>query len=293
MIQPTMTVKILRPILFSFLILLISCQQVPDYILSEEIPPIDKTREAKMLSAFFGLDDALNQKARLIWRKAPGKDGMPIVFSHEIDPSTLEASDFQIKTQKGDIRGVEFVSYKPAVEEFELRTLLLIGDYGEYPDNEPAEVEIVGELKTRDGQELKGQKIVVTPLVEGPFISYAEYFKIDDDYPYVEKGNGCDCPREETQVVVRTVWSGGVRSKEGKEIGEAELKHFHVKLLVGKDTIEVNPFQIADLNDNENNIDLCIKEAGVPISVKADEKIAIDPNDDLNPETEIKVLSRW
>ena len=105
-----------------------------------------------MLSAFFGLDDALNQKARLIWRKAPGKDGMPIVFSHEIDPSTLEASDFQIKTQKGDIRGVEFVSYKPAVEEFELRTLLLIGDYGEYPDNEPAEVEIVGELKTRDGQ---------------------------------------------------------------------------------------------------------------------------------------------
>jgi hypothetical protein len=30
MIQPTMTVKILRPILFSFLILLISCQQVPN-----------------------------------------------------------------------------------------------------------------------------------------------------------------------------------------------------------------------------------------------------------------------
>lgn len=289
-----MTVKTLWPILFSFLALLISCQQqVPDYILSEKIPPIDKTREAKMLSAFFGLDDALNQKARLIWRKAPGKDGMPIVFSHEIDPTTLDASDFQIKTQQGEIRGVEFVSYKPAVEEFELRTLLLIGHYGESPDNEPVEVEIIGELKTRDGQELKGQKMAVTPLAEGPFISYAEYFVIDDQYPYVEKGNGCDCPKSETQVVVRTVWSGGVRSKEGKEIGEAERKHFHVKLLVDKDTIEVNPFQIADLDDNENNIDLCIKEAGMPISVKADANIAIDPNDDLNPETEIEVLSRW
>ena len=280
-------------ILFSLLGLLLSCQQVPDYILSDKIPPIDKTRKAKMLSAFFGLDNGLTPKARLIWRKAPGKDGMPIVFSHEVDPNTLDASDFQIKTQKGDIRGVEFVSFKPAVEEFELRTLLLIGEYGEYPDNEPIEVEIVGELKTRDGQELKGQKIAVTPLAEGPFISYAEYFKIDDQYPYVEKGNGCDCPKAETQVVVRTVWSGGVRSKEGKEIGEAERSHFHVKLVHENDTIEVNPFQIADLNDNENNIDLCIKEIGIPIFVRADANIAIDPRDDLNPVTEINVLSRW
>ena len=284
---------LLKSILFFLLLLMTNCQQVPDYILSDAIPPIDKTREAKLLSAFFGLDDALTQKARLIWKEAPGKDGMPLVFSHEIDPTTLDASDFQIKTQKGETRGVEFVSYKPAVEEFELRTLLLIGHYGEHPDNEPVEVEIIGALKSRDGQELKGQKVAVTPLVEGPFISYAEYFKIDEDYPYVEKGSGCDCPKSETSVVVRAVWSGGVRSKEGKELGDAELEHFHVKLLVQNDTIEVHPFLLADLDDNENNIDLCIKQEGVPIAVKADENIAIDPNDDLNPVTEIQVLSRW
>jgi hypothetical protein len=290
-----MKVKNLSPILFSFLALFVSCQQrLPEYILSEEIPPIDKEREAKMLSAFFGLDNALPPRSRLIWKKAPGKDGMPIVFSHEIDPTTLDASDFQIKTQKGEIRAVEHVSYRPAVEEFELRTLLLIGEYGEYPGNEPAEVEIVGELKSRDGQELKGQKIAVTPLMEGPFISYAEYFNIDDKYPYVEKGNGCDCPKSETETVVRVVWSGGVRSPEGKEIGENERKHFHVKLkLENGELIEVNPFQIADLSDNENNIDLCIQEAGLPISVKADANIAIDPNDDLNAVTEIEVISRW
>ncbi|NRB47929.1 MAG: hypothetical protein HRU41_09685 [Saprospiraceae bacterium] len=288
-----MIAKNLRPILLTLVVLLVGCGQVPDYILSDTLPPVDKTRKAKMLSAFFGLDDGLTQRARLIWRKAPGKDGMPIVFSHEIDPATLDATDFQVKTQKGEIREVEFVSYKPAVEEYELRTLLLIGKYGEYPDNEPVEVEIVGELKTRDGQEMKGQKIAVTPLLEGPFISYAEYFKIDDEYPYVEKGNGCDCPKAETAVVVRAVWSGGVRSKEGKELGDAELKHFHVKLLVANDTIVVNPFQLADLGDNENNIDLCIKQAGIPISVRADEKIAIDPNDDLNPDTEREIISRW
>ena len=280
--------------LCAFMLILMSCQQqIPEYTLSDEIPPVDKTREAKILSVFFGLDNALPPRARLIWKGAPGKDGMPIVFSHEIDPTTLDASDFQVTTQKGEIRSIEHASYRPAVEAFELRTLLLIGDYGEYPDNEPAELEIVGELKTRDGQDLKGQKMTITPLLDGPFISYAEYFKIDDKYPYVEEGNGCDCPKSETQVVVRAVWAGGVRSKEGEEIGEAERKHFHVKLVAGQDTIEVNPFKIADLNDNENNIDLCIKEAGVPISVRADANIAIDPNGDLNPVTEIEVLSRW
>ena len=283
----------LFPFLIVILLLTSSCLRIPEYVLSTEVPPVDKTREAKMLSAFFGLDNGLTQRARLIWRGAPGKDGMPIVFSHEIDPNSLDASDFQIKTQKGDIVGIEHASYRPAVEEFELRTLLLIGEYGNAPDNEPMEVTIVGDLKSRDGQNLKGQSIAVTPLANGPFISYAEYFKFDDQYPYVKKGRGCDCPKAETQVVVRLVWSGGVRSKKGKELGEAELKNFHIKLRIGEETIEVNPFQIADLKDNENNIDLCIKDAGIPISVKADANIAIDPNDDLNEVTEIKVVSRY
>ena len=140
-----MTVRKPQPILFSSLVGSISYHQAPDYILSEEMPPIDHARQAKMPSAFFGLDHALTPNARLIWREARGKDGMPLVFSHEIDPGTLDASDFQVRTQKGDIRGVEFVSFKPAIEAFELRTLLLIGEYGEHPDNEPIEVEINGE----------------------------------------------------------------------------------------------------------------------------------------------------
>jgi len=288
-----MRFKSLQPFLLILVILLGSCQQIPEFILSDQVPPIDQQREAKMLSAFFGLDNALPQRARLIWKNAPGKDGMPIVFSHEIDPETLDASDFQVRTQKGDLFGVEHASYRPAVEAFELRTILLIGDYGNAPDNEPVEVEIIGDLKSRDGQNLKGQKVATTPLADGPFISYAEYFKIDDQYPYVEKGGGCDCPKAKTETVVRAVWSGGVRSKEGKELGENERTHFYVKLVQGKDTIEVHPFQLADLDDNENNIDLCVDETGIPIAVRADANIAIDPNDDLNPETEIEVLSRW
>ena len=59
---------------------------------------------------------------------------MPLVFSHELDPNTLDATDFAVTTQNGSIFEVEAASFLPANEEFELRTVLLIGEYGTYPD---------------------------------------------------------------------------------------------------------------------------------------------------------------
>ncbi len=261
--------------------------------LSASVPEVDKSREIKILTAFFGLDNGLTQRARAIYRKAPGKDGMPLVFSHELDPSTLEGADFAVTTQDGSVFEVEAASFLPANEEFELRTVLLIGEYGNAPDNPPVSVKVVGDLMARTGQNFKGESVEVIPLEEGPILSYAEYFIIDDDYPYIEKGDGCDCPKEETKLVVKAVWSGGVRALNGEELGENERGDFTVVLVQSSDTLEVTPFQLADLGDNENNIDLCLKESGIPILVRANGNIAIDPNDDANPPTEVKVLSRW
>ncbi|MEO0470605.1 MAG: hypothetical protein AAF206_13350 [Bacteroidota bacterium] len=229
----------------------------------------------------------------MIDRRAPGQDGMPLVFSHELDPNTLDAADFAVTTQNGSVFNVGAASFRPANEEFELRTVLLIGDYGNHPDNPPISVRIVGDLMARSGQNFKGDSVDVIPLDFGPILSYAEYFTIDENYPYIEEGNGCDCPKEETEMVVRAVWSGGVRALNGKELGENELDDFIVFLVNGSDTVEAHPFQLADLGDNENNIDLCLKEAGIPILVQANQNIAIDPNDDANPATEVAVVSRW
>jgi len=74
---------------------------------------------------------------------------------------------------------------------------------------------------------------------------------------------------------------------------EPEMDDFIVTLVNGSDTIKVTPFKLADLGDSENNIDLCLKQAGIPILVEVKENIAIDPNDDKNPKTQVKVLSRW
>ena len=264
-----------------------------EILLSDTVPEIDKTREAKILTAFFGLDNGLTQRARALYRNAPGKDGMPVVFSLEVDPATLDASDFEVTTEDGTIFGVEAVTLLPANEEFELRTALLIGDYGNHPTNPPVSVRITGDIMSRTGVNFKGQSRSVIPLEEGPVLSYAEYFTFTDDYPYVENGVGCDCPKEQTQMVVKAVWSGGVRAVNGKELGENELDNFVVTLARGSDTIQVNPFLLADLRDNDNNIDLCLKESGVPILVQVNENVAIDPNDDQNPSTEVEIVSRW
>ena len=260
--------------------------------LSDVNPPVEKTREAKMLSAFFGLDALPAQSLLLYWR-GPGKNGMPLVFSQEIEPSTLDNTDFEVTSENGETVEVEFVTLKPANEEFELRTVLFIGEYGKYPDNPPVSVKIIGDLMSRSGQNYKGQTLPVIPLPDGPTISYAEHFVIDDDYPYVKSGAGCDCPKEETEQVVRTVWAGGVRATNGKELGDNELQSFSVTMVDGADTLKVRPFKLADLGDGDNNIDLCLKEKGIPILVRAEAGIAIDPRDDVNPETEKEVVSRW
>lgn len=261
--------------------------------LSATVPAVDQTRDAKILTAFFGLDNALPATSRVLYRKAPGKDGMPIVFSLEVDPTTLDAADFQVTTKDGSTFDVEAVTLLPAEEEYELRTALLIGEYGNFPDNPPVLVTIVDELKSRTGASFQGESAEVIPLEEGPVLSYAEYFTFTEDYPYVKEGAGCDCPKETTNTVVKTVWSGGVRAVNGKELGHDEIKAFEVTLMQGSDTLTVTPYQLADLADNDNNIDLCLAEPGIPIRVAVKENTAIDPRDDKNPGTAIEVVSRW
>ena len=261
-------------------------------MLSDSVPEIEMQREAKVLTAFFGLQELPMQSLMLYW-KGPGKSGMPVVFSQEVDPTTLDNSDFEVITADGKSHEVEFVTLKPANEPFELRTVLLIGNYGTHPDNPPLRVNIVGDLKSRSGQQYLGQSVAAIPLPDGPTISYSEYFVFDEDYPYVKSGAGCDCPREGTNMVVRAVWAGGIRALNGKDPGEAELDAFRVTMVQQGDTVEVKPYAFGDLKDGDNNLDLCLKETGVPIKVRAAANTVMDPRDDPNPETEQTVLSRW
>lgn len=287
----------MRAIASIFLVLTLfligDCSSFPEYTLSEQSPPINAKRKARLLSGFFGLDNAIPIQAMGIWSEAPGKDGLPLVISHEIDPLTLDSRDFQITTKQNQILSASFAMFRPAMEAFELRTILLLGEFGNYPDNEPVEVKIIGDLFTRDGQNLKGQKIKVTPLSEGPFLVYSEYFRFGSGYPYHANLRGKDCPLSETAMIVRAVWSGGVRASDGQELGERELSKFKVTFIENGKNHLVSPFKLADLDDNDNNIDLCLSQKGIPISIEVEENTAIDPRGDKNPKTRVNIESRW
>ncbi len=280
------------------LLLLAACSSAPnpssDVELSDKIAPISKKVPMSIRSAFFGLNNALPARSRAIWSEAPGKDGMPIVFSTELDPSTLQESDFVVRTKSGKEVVPGKVTFRPANEAFELRTVLLIGEFGDAEKDPPVEVKIVGDLQARTGQSFKGFSKPVTALAAGPFIAYAEHFVLDADYPYKESGNGCDCPKDRTKSVVRMVWSGGVTSPGGEELGAAQLPKIKVKLQQENgEVIFAKPFQLADLNDADNNVDVCLEVAGKPIEVAVAAGIMEDPNGDVNEYEKAVVVGRW
>lgn len=80
-----------------------------------------------------------------LW-KVLGKDGMFIVFLFEFDFVILDVSDFKIKMVKGNLLDVDVVILCFVIEVFELRMVLLIGEFGNYFDDEFVEVSIIGDL---------------------------------------------------------------------------------------------------------------------------------------------------
>jgi hypothetical protein len=136
--------------------------------------PQDESSE--LLSAFFGLDsEAPFTSNFFVCRGAAGQDGMPVVFSHELDLTTLQAGDFKVVRSDGIEGELTCVTPAPAFDSGEYRTMLLIGEFGS-SSNQPERVEITGNLLSSDNRiNFKGKAIKVIPLEDGPSIVLAEH----------------------------------------------------------------------------------------------------------------------
>lgn len=107
-----------------------------------------KAQGSPLVSAFFGLDNAMPFQANLLCPGALGMDGMPVNFKYPIDASTLSASDFEVVDSLGNIHIPMCAVLAPANEDGENRTVLLIGEFGNAATSPPVEVRVVGDLFT-------------------------------------------------------------------------------------------------------------------------------------------------
>jgi hypothetical protein len=250
-----------------------------------------------LLSAYFGLDNGLPTQASFgLCRGAGGQDGMPVIFSQVINPDTLQAEDFAVTTASGVVNTPICAILDPAIDPGELRTVLLVGEFGSAETDPPVTVEVVGDVLTADAsaQSFLGASIEVTPLSAGPSLVIAESLPIAQwrlDQPSGRR-QGDGCPSERTLQAVRATWAGGISNSEGEEAGDAERALYRVTVrLPDGSEVEVTPFALADLGDGDNNHLLCLDVRGEPLSVYFPAGHLLDPNEDtLNPETSVAVV---
>ncbi len=245
---------------------------------------------ARPVSAFFGLDNALPAGANLLCQGAAGQDGMPVVLSHTVDAETLQPGDFRIVTQSGSERTPHCLTLRPAGDPGELRTVLLIGEFGNADDDPPVKVLVVDDLLsdgvTGEPVNFRGTETDVTPLDAGPSLVLAEV--VPEDRLSTES-RGTACP-EGIQQVVRATWAGGVRLPNGDEPGDAERALYRVTVERSDGSSdEIAPAALADLGDRDNNHLLCLDTSAPAVSVSFPGGHLVDPNQDLNPDTQVDV----
>ena len=255
---------------------------------SSPTEPQEQVKQDTLVSAFFGLDNALpsllcNQLGSLL-------DGMPVNFKFPLDASSLSETDFEVFDSLGNIHVPTCVSLAPANENGENRTVLLLGEFGTAVTNPPVEVRVVGDLFTTDtfSEESACSEIInlngvtttnVIPLADGPSLFFAQ--RIDGNL------NECSSGIQTIQVA----WNGGVTPYIVGDT-ESDLFQYYVGYsYCSGDLIPHVPVSIADINDNDNFHQLCFSTSDEIVKISMMAYKVEDPNQDPNLYSEIGVSS--
>ncbi len=261
-------------------------ERVPQAIPTSASPatptPTSTAAPARVLSAFFGLDNALPAVVEALCPGAVGEDGMPVTFSRRVAVTTPDASAFRITTQSGATHAPRCATLLPAVDPSERHTVLLMGELGDDPGDPPLTLDIVAHVPLDGGGDAQGLSSPVTPLAAGPSLALAIRYA-PADLPE------SSCPSDQTQQIVQIMWNGGITAVGGGELGDAERLRMHVTLADDDGTREATPFALADLGDRDNYVQLCLDDDAPPVSVRVEADTCVDPRGDPNDETTVAV----
>ena len=259
-------------------------------VAAETAESVAAEQSARPLSAFFGLDNKLPFGANVLCLGASGEDGMPVVFSHTVNPDSLQAEDFSVVRQSGATSTPMCATLRPAGDVDENRTVLLIGEFGNADDDPPVKVLIVDDLfsDATDSPQVnfRGTQVSVIPLNAGPEIILAAAVPKEI---WSLSGRGTSCPNA-TKQVVRVTWTGGVRLPNRDELGDAQKSLYQVTVTSADGSqSQVSPAALAELGDNDNNHFLCLDTTTPATAVAFPVGHLVDPNGDLNGASKVMV----
>lgn len=250
--------------------------------------------QGKLLVANYGSADLPQALGALVCPDAPGRDGIPVHFETEINGPVFP-EDFIVRGPDGDVRPVLCATFDPSDDIGDRRSILLVGEFGDAQD-QPVSVEVVGDIWSVDFSLFyQGAFVAMTPLEAPPALILAEVvppqqWDLDNPGTPVPWGGGTGCPSQGTQQVIRVAWGGGVLAVGGTEVTAQEWLRYSVAVRTRNgDIVWVRPFAVGDLNDGDNNHELCLNVQAEPLAVRFPAGLLEDPNDDVNEAARIRV----
>lgn len=91
-----------------------------------------------------------------------------------------------------------------------------------------------------------------------------------------------DYPRSGTRHVVRVTWDGGITTVDGTE---DLARDYTVRIRTERGPREIRPLALGDLDDSDNNHELCLAHEGRPLTVRMPAGRVLDPGGDVNERT--------
>ncbi|MEO0974611.1 MAG: hypothetical protein AAFX85_16090, partial [Pseudomonadota bacterium] len=246
--------------------------------------------QGDLIAANYGSADLPQNLGVLVCPDAPGLDGIPVHFETELAEPVLP-EDFVVRGASGDIRPVRCATFDPSDDVGDRRSILLVGEFGDAED-QPVSVEVVGEIWSLDFTlSYQGAYVAMTPLEAPPALILAEVvpqeeWDLDNPGTPLPWGGGTGCPAEGTQQVLRVGWGGGILAVGGTEVTAQEWQRYTVAMRTqAGEIVFVRPSAIGDINDGDNNHELCLSVQAEPLAVRFPAGLLQDPNNDVNEAT--------
>ncbi|HEX9731252.1 MAG TPA: hypothetical protein VGG06_04605 [Thermoanaerobaculia bacterium] len=199
-----------------------------------------------------------------------GFGGMPFVLTRQVDAGegfggaayALDPNSFRVTVgAQGRVVTPVCATLNPAVDKTELNTVLLAGDFGIGGDDMPTRIQVVGDVRTVDGESLRGLEVdsIYPPDAGSNLLRATVYDPADGTIDTSGAAGNAYCPERTTTKVVKLTFSGGVRGPNGGALAD-DVDAMAAILVLGLDSdgnrTVLNPSALRD-DDNDNFLDAC------------------------------------